>query len=156
MSTLTEVSDLIDLKYGNASDITSVDQRSLLKDDQDSMLNASYGNVINDTDATQTTFSITTPGSIQFKMQLVKQGREVSVNMEFKTNQIISQIGSIVSGELTTTTNGTYYATGWDVSNDVPIGIEIRWVGGVTSLFTTNVLPVNASVKFNLVYNTNA
>lgn len=156
MSTKAEIESLIDTVLASTSDITATEHRSVLKDDADSVLTNTYATEVTDSDATETFFTLQSVGLASFTMSILKQGREVTVSASVTAITDVFRLGSFSSGELTVQSGGLYYATGYNISSSMVEGVEVRDVGGVTSIFFTDTLGAGDSVVFTIIYNTNA
>ncbi|MGR3218455.1 MAG: hypothetical protein ACUZ8H_01375 [Candidatus Anammoxibacter sp.] len=155
MSTKGVIQSNINTQLASTSDITAAKHRGVLKVDTDSILENMYSKAFVDTDVTQSVFTLLTAGIATFNLIILKQGREVSCSMSITSLAVINQLGSFVTGERNVKTGATYYATGFNLSDNKPVGIEIRESGGTTQLWFTNALPISATVWFTITWTTN-
>ncbi|MCP4984848.1 MAG: hypothetical protein GY928_01925 [Colwellia sp.] len=164
MSTKAQIETLIDTDLASTSDITAIEHRNVLNNDNASVLNNMYGTELVDSDSTQTYFTLQTAASATFDMTILKQGREVTVSMSVTPLIDTFRLGSFSAGELTVTSGGTYYDEGFGIYYDAvfdetttrALPVEVRDVGGVTSIYFPNTQLGGEIITFSITYNTDS
>lgn len=154
MSTKAALGTLIDTDLASDQPIIATQHRNVLKDDVSSVLNNIYDTEVIDTDVTQTFFTLSNPGFIEFTFFLLKQGTSITLTGTLiAITSSLSLIGSFNTGVYQSSANINYFGVGIKFGTTEISGVNISNFGGVTNLRLKNALFTGEILNFSITYN---
>lgn len=156
MSNKSAIELVIDTDLASQKPITAINLRNAIKDDSSSLLNELYPSETNDTQATESILTLTTSLSANFDLTILKTGRKVTLSMTVTALTInISNLGTIIAGDLSAELGKTYFATGFVPSTSKAKQISIVNTSGQSIVLISPSLKIGETINFTLFYNTN-
>lgn len=151
MSNKTTLSSLIATNLASGSPIPASKHREV----ETALLNELYGTAVNDTQATTNVLTADDAATKEYTVEIVKQGREVTISGFIKNNT-----ASMIAGEVFFTINVGDYTQNATVKtffgNLQTTGANVRMALGASTLTLIDTIGAGATVFFNVTYNVNA